>query len=285
MFSNWRVIQYTYKIIAMKNYRIIYILILISVFISCNKDDDTEPEEKVQLVSIVTAETNQEIYKVELLSKDTLFEGYNILYFDIEKIETGVKLTNATVSLKPIMHMMMMSHTAPKENPLNTLNEDGYFEGAVVFVMPSNPNEGWTLDVAIESGGIKDTVTLVIPTVKSLEEPKKINIISQIDETKYFVSLVELANPIVGINNIEFTVHYKENMMSFPTAEDLTITIEPEMPSMDHGSPNNENPVHISNGHYMGKINFTMTGWWRVYITIKKGDELVGDDAYFDITL
>ncbi|MCK4749963.1 MAG: FixH family protein, partial [Bacteroidales bacterium] len=57
-----------------------------------------------------------------------------------------------------------------------------------------------------------------------------------------------------------------------------------EMPSMDHGSPNNENPVHTENGHYVGKLNFTMTGWWRVHITLKKGDDVICDDKYMDIT-
>ncbi|MCK4750942.1 MAG: FixH family protein, partial [Bacteroidales bacterium] len=78
---------------------------------------------------------------------------------------------------------------------------------------------------------------------------------------------------------------YKESMMSFPPAEDLIVEIEPEMPSMDHGSPNNEHPVHLADGHYRGKINFTMTGWWRVHITLKKGDEVVTDEAFLDITL
>jgi hypothetical protein len=74
-------------------------------------------------------------------------------------------------------------------------------------------------------------------------------------------------------------------MMSFPPAEDLTIEIEPEMPSMDHGSPNNVHPVHFADGHYVGKVNFTMTGWWRIHMVIKKDGELLTDEAYMDITL
>jgi hypothetical protein len=56
------------------------------------------------------------------------------------------------------------------------------------------------------------------------------------------------------------------------------------MPSMGHGSPNNVNPVHTSNGHYLGKVNFTMSGFWRVHLTIKKNGVLLSNDQYFDIT-
>ena len=143
---------------------------------------------------------------------------------------------------------------------------------------------GGHLKTTVTIEGVTDEVTLTIPKVISLEEPRKINVISNIDESKYFISVIEPIEPEVGINTFELAIHYRESMMSFPAAEDLTVEIEPEMPSMDHGSPNNENPVHVSNGHYVGKVNFTMTGWWRVHLVIKKGVGIVKDDAYIDIT-
>jgi hypothetical protein len=74
------------------------------------------------------------------------------------------------------------------------------------------------------------------------------------------------------------------SMMSFPPATDLTIEIDPQMPSMGHGSPNNVNPVHTANGHYLGSVNFNMTGAWRIYLVIKKGSRTISNKAYFDIT-
>ena len=263
--------------------KIIYFLLLSIVVMSCSKDDVTKLEEKSTFVSIASVQTNGGQFTVELLAADTLFEGFNKLYFDIKNADQS-KVSSANIMLNPMMHMTMKSHSAPKENPASTPNNDGYYEGAVVFIMPSNPDEGWTLTIAIESEGVKDTAKLVIPVVRNLDEKKKINIISPIDETKYFVSILEPSSPIVGINNFEVTVHYKASMMSFPAAEDLTISIEPEMPSMDHGSPNNQDPLHSLMGHYNGKVNFTMTGWWRVNVTIKKGEDVISDDAYFDIT-
>lgn len=73
-------------------------------------------------------------------------------------------------------------------------------------------------------------------------------------------------------------------MMSFPAITDYEVEINPEMPSMGHGSPNNVNPVHTAKGHYTGKVNFTMTGLWRVHIKLKKNGSVISESAYFDIT-
>jgi hypothetical protein len=97
------------------------------------------------------------------------------------------------------------------------------------------------------------------------------------------MSLVEPAAWKVGNNPFEITAHTMASMMSFPCCTDLTIEITPEMPSMGHGSPNNINPVHTGNGHYLGNVNFTMTGAWRIHLVVKKGDRLISNKAYFDI--
>jgi len=262
------------------------LLILFALTLSlaaCEKDEDPGPE-KVNLQSIVKAGSQAGHFTVELLAKETLFQGYNKLYLDIRKNSGNSRVTQASVKLLPLMHMTMMTHAAPAENPKDIPNDDGYFEGAVVFIMPSNPDEGWTLEVALDAGGEKDTVSLAIPEVKGLEEAREFNVVSEATGRTYFVSLVEPSAPKVGLNEIEFTVHYRENMLSFPAAEDLSIAIEPEMPSMNHGSPNNVNPVHTGNGHYKGKVNFTMTGWWRVNIDLSQGGQAIGENLSFDIT-
>ena len=74
-------------------------------------------------------------------------------------------------------------------------------------------------------------------------------------------------------------------MMDFPAVNDYTVEIEPTMPSMGHGSPNNVNPVFTSMGHYVGKVNFTMTGLWNVKLTLKKNGVTIDNKQSFDITL
>jgi hypothetical protein len=53
------------------------------------------------------------------------------------------------------------------------------------------------------------------------------------------------------------------------------------MPSMGHGSPNNINPLHIKNGHYKGKVNFTMTGDWRINLVLNKDGKT--SSTFFDL--
>lgn len=102
---------------------------------------------------------------------------------------------------------------------------------------------------------------------------------------KVFISYVLPQNPVVGINDFEIVLHKKASMMDYYPIENYTIEIVPEMPSMGHGSPNNVNPVHTSNGHFKGKVNFTMTGLWQVKLKLSKNGTLLSSDQYFEITL
>ena len=70
-------------------------------------------------------------------------------------------------------------------------------------------------------------------------------------------------------------------MMTFPAEDNFSITMTPEMPSMGHGSPNNVNPVLTKNGHYKGKVNFTMTGDWRINLVLNK--EGKSTTTFFDL--
>jgi hypothetical protein len=65
---------------------------------------------------------------------------------------------------------------------------------------------------------------------------------------------------------------------------DYSIVLTPEMPSMGHGSPNNVNPTFSSNGHYTGKVNYTMTGDWRLNLSLSQSGTLV-KELYFDVVV
>lgn len=72
-------------------------------------------------------------------------------------------------------------------------------------------------------------------------------------------------------------------MMEFPADSSLTVTLTPEMPSMDHGSPNNVDPVHVGKGHYKGKVNFTMTGLWQLNLDFMQGDAIADTTSFFEV--
>ena len=268
----------------MKKTKIISVVLLLFIALAaCEKQNDTKPVSEKEKLSIVAADTRSGLYHVELLANDTLYQGYNKIFLKITANPDGNPVKSAVVSLHPMMHMTNMEHSAPVENPAGSVSADGYFEGAVVFIMPDNPLEHWTLDVAVDIEGTKDTVHFEIPKVRNLKDGRIVNFISPEDDKTYFISLLQPASPEVGINDIEFTVHYRKNMMSFPPADDLAITFVPEMPSMGHSSPNNEQPDFTANGHYKGKVDFTMTGWWRINVTVKRDNDTLSDKVAFDI--
>lgn len=265
---------------------IYFYLIIGSLFLfSCEEEkNENDTDAKDELITISLSEGQDGLVSGELKAVDTLFEGYNKLFIQLKEVSSGALIEDADLKLIPMMHMVGMKHSAPVEHPGTLANEEGLFVGAVVFIMPSNPDEGWKLNVAVKMNDVVDTIRFNIPKVKSLDEPKLLRLVSPVDESKYFVSMLEPSSPAVGMNTIEFTVHTKQNMMMFPAAEDITISFEPEMPSMDHGSPNNEAPFHTGTGHYVGKVNFTMTGWWRINVQLSKGNDTIANDLYFDIS-
>jgi len=204
-------------------------------------------------------------------------------------MNTKDTLKDAHIHFAPLMTMGMgttaMQHACPIENP-DEAAINGVFPGALAFVMPTSTDGSWKLGVAIHNhkndkeGQASFDITVDNPTPSVLS----VFTASTADATKLVLSLVQPLAPKVGMNDIEFTLHSKASMMEWPAETGYTIEITPEMPSMGHGSPNNVNPVHVANGHYKGKVNFTMTGEWKVNIVLKKNGVPVKSDAFFNIT-
>jgi hypothetical protein len=273
----------------MKNSIVLFsliVLLFITIF-SCQKNDTLNPN-TISFPKIAETATNNNAYTVQMFAPENLFVGYNKLYFKVTQANGGQTVSQATLKFLPLMDMVTFSHACPVENPQSTMNVDGYFEGAVLFSMPGT--DSWTLDVALDAGGIRDTAHFALHEVSGTSPTRKIVVIDSLANgsggwiiTKYPMSLVLPDAWSVGSNKFEFTVHRMASMMDFPAVTDLTFEITPEMPSMGHGSPNNVNPVHTANGHYVGSVNFTMTGDWRIHLTVKKGDRLISDRMYFDI--
>lgn len=261
-----------------------------AVLLSCSKID-TSIQERKEYVNVGDAISVGSSYNVQFLSEDSLFVGYNKVLFRITDKATGMAARMAEIKLLPLMDMGTYSHACPVENPGETPNQDGYFEGAVLFSMPG-VNNSWSLSAIVTLDGVKDSVYFPISKVVGTNPVKKIVVIDSVSNgpgswkiSKYPVSLVEPAEWKVGNNSFEITVHNMASKMSFPCCNDFSVEIIPEMPSMGHGSPNNVNPELTSMGHYLGTVNFTMTGAWRVNMIFTKGGRVIGKNNYFDITL
>jgi hypothetical protein len=129
---------------------------------------------------------------------------------------------------------------------------------------------------ASKEGVVKFDVNVATPAVSRIKSFTQ-------DGKSYFVSYMFPQTPKVGVNDIAIMVNKRETMMAFPGATGFTIAMEPEMPSMDHGSPYNVDPTHKGSGQYMGKVNFTMTGEWRINLDLDEGT--MSKELYFDIEI
>ena len=272
----------------MKNNYLLFILISAFAAISCSKTEEPIPVDPFQdMTKISSSSTGFDGYKMDVYMNEDPFVGFNNVYVSVYDSVSGEYPTDWTISFAPIMTMMMngttMKHSCPIEQPMYDLELKAY-AGAAVFIMPTTDMGFWTFTINYENamGGGSLSFT---PSVVEKSNPAMVSFISEFDSTtKFFVALIEPSKPDVGINDFEIGIYTKETMMSFPASNDLTVHIVPEMPSMDHGSPENVDPISIGNGRYKGSVNFTMTGLWRVHMTIDDQNlNTVALDKYFDI--
>ena len=260
----------------------------------CKKDEEEikpfvpppvdNPVEGKVLVGSGTIDDND--LDVRIYADQDLFVGYNRLYIALLEKGTYNMQKSAHVSFMPMMSMSTgMNHSCPTENPADTDPDDGLFQGAAIFIMPSGDMGAWTVDVTVHNhaNGIEGSVTIPV-VVTTPADTRVFSFESPIDQKKIFITMIEPSMPEVGMNDFIVAAHFKESMNSFPALEDLKITFDPLMPSMGHGSPNNVNPVHTADGHYEGLVNFTMDGWWRLNMSIADQNDVILDETHsFDV--
>ncbi len=259
---------------------VLFLAVLVATS-SCSSDEEPAPNPTYGLTAIAEGYTTG--IKVGLWAPEALFAGYNLLYLHLIDSTTGKAITDADVQLHPLMQMASMSHSCPVEEPMYD-PERGLFTGAAVFTMPSGDMGSWTLSVNVtdEQSAKSGPVEFDIHVLNA--SPARLQVFQTETGQKFFMSYRFVNSMQVGVNDFEVIVFtYQEG--AFVPAENLIIKFTPEMPSMDHGSPNNEDPVHIGGGHYKGKANFTMTGDWRLHLELKQEDESVLATKYFDVVV
>jgi hypothetical protein len=263
-----------------------YILLLSALLFSCT--DTSITPNTTNYSKVAEAVSSGSSFDVEMLSVDSLFVGYDKVFFKVTEKSTNKSINQAVLVMHPLMDMGTTKHACPWENPSSNKNADGLYEGAILFSMAGI--NSWSVSMDVTANGITETVKFDIPKVIATNPVQKLVVIDSVTtsgtlvQTKYPISIVTPKAWKVGMNPFEITIHCMQDMMTYSACSDFTVEITPEMPSMGHGSPNNVNPVYVSNGHYVGSVNFTMTGAWRINLLIKKSNWIAAKKAYFDIT-
>ena len=226
--------------------------------------------------------------------------GYNEIFFVATKKSSGNYIKNFELTgVTPLMHMVKMDmyHSTPV-GPAAVSFNDGYLAVKrtwVSFLMNTSENGSWTLSydalVLGKTGGIKknDIIVNALPDGQAWLKSFKIG------NDTYFLSLVNPLDFKTGTNTITAYVSKKSEKATTPYAlasETFTIDIDPRMPDMgNHTSPDNTSLVKQADGSYAGTINLTMTGLWRIHLTVRdaQGTIVAGGEElstlYWDVTI
>lgn len=267
------------------NYILLVAITSTALFISCGKDEVPEPEDPtVGLTKLAEGYAAGAAAKVQVYMKETsVTTGYTKFYIQLLDSTTGNRIEDAHIQLTPWMDMGMMQHSSPYENPASEEAVNHLFPCSVTFIM-SSMGGTWTLKVNVHNHSNNKEGAITFPlTVTEPTKSKQKSFTALHNGAKYFISLIEPSKPKVGINDMELAIYKKASMTSWPADSSLSVTLTPEMPTMGHGSPNNVNPVHTGNGHYKGKVNFTMTGYWKLNLDFMSGTAVADTTQYFDV--
>lgn len=316
-----------------KNYLIAGVAVLLgTVLNSCNSNDDQgtqdieipgvtfdgdidccSAEEALQVFRFletvkIIPELSTEVdgkYKVFAYSRTGKFNvGYNDLYFVVTKKKNGNYVKNYEIKdFSPVMLMvkMNMKHSTPVSGPAESFN-DSYAavkRAWVSFIMSSGESGSWTLgyDASIlgSNGGVEEADITVDPLPAGQDWVKSF----KIGNDTYYISVASPIDLKTGTNTLTAYISKKSNPATAPYAiasESFKVDIDPRMPDMgNHTSPDNTQLIKQADGSYQGTINLTMTGLWRIHLTVRdlQGNIVAGGDdlkdgfssLFWDVTL
>lgn len=202
-------------------------------------------------------------------SEAPLQTGYNEIWLGARIDGEPVELSR--LEMMPHMEMEHHSHAAPHESPsLQRDDRYGLYRGWTIFSMPSGEPGRWDLIIEAEGpGGITLSGALEI----KVDDSGRVRSFQTDSGDAYLLTWIEPVKPQVGSNELVVALHRMASHTEFPPVENAVIGFEPWMPSMDHGSSNNADPVHQGNGFYKGTVNFNMTGDWELRFDLRIGEQ------------
>lgn len=234
----------------------------------------------------------------------SLHVGYNDIYFVATKKSSGNYIKNYEISgITPVMLMvkMNMKHSTPVSGSVESFN-DNYLavkHGWVSLLMSTSDAGSWTISYDADILGKQGKLDEAPIEVSALSEGQAWLKSFKAGDKTYYISLVNPSDLQTGKNVLQAYVSVKSQQATVPYAlasEQFIVETDPRMPDMgNHTSPDNTALTLQEDGSYKGTINLTMTGLWRIHVTVKdlQGNVVAGGDdlkdgfssLYFDVTI
>lgn len=246
-----------------------------------------------QLAPVVVASASDGQVTADLLVRGAagLSTGRNTIALRLTDDATGAPITAAAITQRWHMAMAPTSHGCPAPDPAGVADEDGLFLGTVVLPMPSVGGAPWgvTLTVmpALPAGAAEHVLELADLAVAASD---RVRLVDGDDGGRYLVTLSfaegAAANgaPALGDNAYVLTVHTQSGELDYTAVEDATVQAVAEMPAMGHGAAAPPAPAHRDDGEYVGAVDLSMPGAWRVTFTLARAGAPLGVVA-FDLEL
>ncbi len=253
--------------------RLAAILPLLSLLLlaGCGADPETERPK----VSVASASAGD--LSVELLADGRLETGMTPVYLKVTNAAGPV--TDAEVTFAPLMSMGNgMDHACPVIGS-PALGPDGLYRVDVVFQMASSDMNTWSATVGITRPGtaaVEASFSLLPVADSGRARTFAYTDPDTLATSKYVASLTFLSGPRVGLNPVIVTLHRMQDMMTFVPVTDVAMALDPQMPSMGHGSAGSVAPTHTTLGRYEGLLSFSMPGTWETTVTVTRGGVTLG---------
>ncbi len=269
----------------MKTIKYLLIALLVSLtLISCSSEDSDpilvteDPLSEYTMLTSMTANN----HRIEIYSEQNQFTvGYNELFVRIKDNATEEYVSNAELTWKPVMHMTQMMHSCPASNIVKTDNASVY-KGYAIFQMAGNTEEYWELSFDYVIKGQSYTSTERIEVKLPVDGKQRVASFMGTDNVRYILAMMPF-EPLVAVNDLSAILYKMEDMMTFSIVENYKVTLDPRMPGMgNHSSPNNVDlSYNASSKDYNGKLSLTMTGYWKLNLTLQNqdGETLKGEDV------
>lgn len=271
-------------------------VLLLALVSSCGNDsnptqESTNPTEGLKKIQdFVIGDYTLSLYN----ENGELRLGYTKVYFAV-KDKNGNYVSDAQLTAFPRMDMGTMTHSTPRSE-ITKVPGKALYEAYYSFLMYSGQGDGtWYYDLKYKIANDSDSITHQVIQVKNAfrsdgaTSRRVIQSLLALDESgTYVISLVEPISPKVGLNDITAYIHKRVNANTYVPVKNLTLKLDPRMPSMEnHSSPNNVDLTwDEASSIYKGKVNFSMTGYWTLNLILQNeaGDTLYGNPITTDKT-